>query len=117
MAISSPHLSSKIQYPAMWIVGLCVVDIITTIIAISMGAIELNPVAYLLGGMVVFLIIKAIATITLSVIVVLRNNGKKIYGNNIFTKQINQNWLWVAVALMGLVIINNLVVIGIHLIV
>ena len=111
----TPHLSSKIQYPAMWIVGLCIADIITTIIAISMGAVELNPLAYLLGGMVVFLIIKAIATIALSVIVVLRHNGKIIYGDNIFTKQLSPKWLWVAVALMGIVIVNNIVVIGIHL--
>ena len=106
---------TKIEYPAKWIVGLCVADIITTVIGLKIGAKETNQLALLIG-IGCFLAIKFIATITLTVIVVLRDKGNSVQGSNVFTKPINAKWLWIAVCLMGIVVISNLIVISVHLI-
>jgi Domain of unknown function (DUF5658) len=106
---------NKLENPAKWIIALCIIDIITTIIGLKLGAKEVNQLVLLLG-ITGFLTIKAIVTIVLVVIVVLRNKGKRIEGKNIFTRPINNKWLWIGAVIMGLIVINNLVTIGIQLV-
>jgi hypothetical protein len=110
------HNISKIEYPVVVIILLCVADIVTTLVGVHYGAVEINFIVYSLGiPLLIFMGIKLVATLAIMIITVARHRGKKIYGKNVLTRQLSPKWLWLVVGILGLVVINNIVTIIIQL--
>lgn len=95
------------------IASLCFFDLITTIIGLRLGAIEINVISSLVG-IATFLLIKSIITIVLLTIIVIRNNKKrKVEAKSkiILMNEINPNWLIIIVVFLSIVVFNNIITI------